>query len=91
VTELKEAMLPEKRGLSREEAACYVGVSTDRFDKEVAEGVMPRPAHRGRRVVWDRLQLDHAFDRLFGSGIQKKEEMSANDTEVVDQWAVMKA
>lgn len=52
------------RGLGREEAARYVGVGTSLFDRLVAEGRMPRPAHIGKRVVWDRLKLDAAFADL---------------------------
>jgi predicted DNA-binding transcriptional regulator AlpA len=56
------AFLP--RGLSRVEAAFYVGVSPNTFDKLVAEGHMPKPKHLFGRRVWDRLQLDYAFDAL---------------------------
>jgi len=52
------------RGLGREDAARYIGVSPSTFDRLVAEGRMPRPAHIGKRVVWDRLKLDAAFSDL---------------------------
>lgn len=52
------------RGLSRVEAARYVGVSPSTFDKLVAEGRMPRPAEIGARRVYDRTLLDSAFDAL---------------------------
>lgn len=52
------------RGLSREEAARYIGVGATTFDKLVEEGRMPRPKHVGKRVVWDRLKLDAAFADL---------------------------
>lgn len=52
------------RGLSRLEAARYIGVSPNTFDRLVAEGIMPRPKEIGARRVYDRAQLDHAFDAL---------------------------
>jgi excisionase family DNA binding protein len=52
------------RGLNRLEAARYVGVSPTTFDKLVAEGKMPRPKEIGARRVYDRAQLDSAFDAL---------------------------
>jgi excisionase family DNA binding protein len=52
------------RGLSRIEAARYIGVSPSTFDRLVAEGVMPKPKELGARRVYDRAQLDSAFDAL---------------------------
>lgn len=55
---------PAKRGLSRTEAAGYIGIGTTLFDKLVSEGRMPRPKRIGVRNVWDRFEVDLAFDRL---------------------------
>ena len=44
------------RGLNREEAARYVGVSATTFDRLIAEGRMPKPLRVGKRVIWDRLR-----------------------------------
>ncbi|MDX0299556.1 hypothetical protein GOC49_12835 [Sinorhizobium meliloti] len=52
------------RGLSRDEAARYVGVSTTKFDQLVADRRMPKPRKIDRRSVWDRVQLDIAFSDL---------------------------
>ena len=52
------------RGLSREEAARYVGVGTTKFDEMVTDGRMPRPKRIDGRLVWDRLKLDAAFSDL---------------------------
>ena len=55
-------MLP--RGLSRTEAARYIGIGSSLFDALVAEGSMPRPhVIRGRRV-WDRIEVDQHFEEL---------------------------
>jgi len=52
------------RGLSRVEAAGYVGVGATHFDALVEQGVMPRPGQRGGRRVWDPPRLDTAFEAL---------------------------
>lgn len=52
------------RGMSREEAARYVGVGSTKFDEMVADGRMPRGRKVDGRVVWDRLRLDAAFSDL---------------------------
>ena len=53
------------RLLTREQAATYICVSPNTFDKMVAQGSMP-PAKRlgDRRIAWDRHELDGAIDRL---------------------------
>jgi excisionase family DNA binding protein len=61
------ASLPP-RGLSRVQAAEYVGVSPSTFDKMVTNGEMPAPKRIGGRVIWDRKQLDCAFDAFDDSG-----------------------
>ena len=50
-----------RRGLSREEAAIYIGVGTSKFDEMVADGRMPRPRRIDTRKVWDVLELDVHF------------------------------
>jgi len=52
------------RGLRREEAAEYIGVGTSKFDEMVADGRMPKPKRIDGRVVWDRHQVDLAFEAL---------------------------
>jgi hypothetical protein len=53
-----------RRGLSREEAAVYVGVSPGKFDQLVADHRMPRPFLIDSRKVWDVRELDLSFDAL---------------------------
>jgi excisionase family DNA binding protein len=53
-----------RRGLSRDEAAMYVGISASKFDELVAAGRMPSARLIDRRKVWDIRALDVAFDRL---------------------------
>jgi predicted DNA-binding transcriptional regulator AlpA len=52
------------RGLSRVEAAQYIGVSPSLFDQMVEDGRMPKPKPINARKVWDRLKLDQAFEAL---------------------------
>lgn len=52
------------RGLSREQAAEYVGISPSLFDLMVGDGRMPKPKLLNTRTVWDRRRLDAAFAAL---------------------------
>ena len=52
------------RGMSREEAARYVGVGQTLFDEMVSDGRMPRGKKINSRVIWDRVQLDASFSDL---------------------------
>jgi predicted DNA-binding transcriptional regulator AlpA len=66
----RQDLLPQSlppRGLSRETAAQYVGVSAGKFDQMTKDGRMPKPIRIDGRKVWDRHALDHAFDVLGGS------------------------
>jgi len=51
-------------GISRVEAARYIGVSPTKFDQMVADGRMPKPKPIDGRKVWDRHRLDIAFNAL---------------------------
>ena len=53
-----------RRGLSREEAAMYLGISASKFDELVRDGRMPRPKRIDSRKIWDVRDLDVAFDAL---------------------------
>jgi predicted DNA-binding transcriptional regulator AlpA len=52
------------RGLSRVQAAAYVGISPTLFDEMVTDGRMPKPVRINARTVWDRVRLDEAFAAL---------------------------
>jgi hypothetical protein len=53
-----------RRGLSRIEAAVYVGISPCKFDQLIADGRMPGPRRIDCRKVWDVRELDLSFDDL---------------------------
>lgn len=57
-----------RRGLRRDEAAIYIGVSSSKFDQLVQAGTMPRPRRVDGCVIWDIRALDLAFDALPGEG-----------------------
>ena len=53
------------RGLRREDAAFYVGVSPSTFDEMVKDGPQPVPPKKvGKRTIWDRRRLDASFEDL---------------------------
>jgi hypothetical protein len=54
--------------MSRERAEAYVGVSASLFDEMVKDGRMPAPKRANSRVIWDRVQLDAAFEALPDGG-----------------------
>jgi predicted DNA-binding transcriptional regulator AlpA len=60
-----------RRGLSRDEAAVYVGIGSTKFDELVSDGRMPKPFRIDGRVIWDIHDLDSAIDRF-------KEVVAAN-------------
>ena len=66
------------RGLSREQAAAYVGISPSLFDMLIRDGRMPVPTRINSRVVWDRLKLDAAFEAL----------ANTDDASNGDEWKV---
>lgn len=61
------AVLPPSlapRGLSRAQAAAYIGTGTTLFDEMVLDGRMPQPKIINSRTIWDRAKLDEAFSVL---------------------------
>lgn len=69
------------RGLSRVQAAQYIGVSPSHFDKLIRARAMPPAKRLGGRVVWDRKQLDEAFDAL-----DAESQWSDDDAADANSW-----
>ena len=69
----------EPLGLSREDAAAFIGVSATKFDQLVADGRMPTPRLADARVLWSRLELIDAFYAL---------PLRAANSDVADPWSV---
>jgi predicted DNA-binding transcriptional regulator AlpA len=59
-----EVLHIEPRGLRRPKAAAYINVSQTKFDELVKDGRMPRPKRIDACKVWDRRELDEAFEAL---------------------------
>jgi predicted DNA-binding transcriptional regulator AlpA len=62
------------RGVNREQAAAYVGVSPGLFDRMVEDGRMPKPRQVNARRVYDLRELDQHFDRLPHAGSADDDE-----------------
>jgi excisionase family DNA binding protein len=60
------AVIPaaDRIGLSRSEAAEYIGVSASTFDAMVTQGMMPNAKAIGARRVWSRHAVERAFADL---------------------------
>ena len=59
-------VLPENLppiGISREQAAAFIGVSSSTFDKAIGKS-MPNPRELGGRLIWDVDELVQAFKKL---------------------------
>ena len=61
MTALTDSLAYALRGLSRYEAARYIGVDATKFDEMVSDGRMPRPKRVDGRVIWDPLRIEAAF------------------------------
>jgi hypothetical protein len=63
-------------GLSRCEAARYVGLGETSFDDAVKAGIMPKARRypHARRYVWLKRELDRALEELPVDGAAKADE-----------------
>jgi predicted DNA-binding transcriptional regulator AlpA len=76
---LIHALTPDvRRCYDRKEAASYVGVSPNSFDKLVRRGIMPRPTKLLGRKVWDRRALDRVLDGLTGIDSRRTDDIVGN-------------
>ena len=69
----------EPRGLAREDAAAYCGLTPEGLDEWVRRGIVPGPIPGTQR--WDRRAIDLALDRA--SGIQSASDARAS---LYDEW-----
>jgi predicted DNA-binding transcriptional regulator AlpA len=53
-----------RRGLSREEAAMYLGISPSKFDEMRRDGRAPKARVLDGRKLWDVRDLDMVFEAL---------------------------
>lgn len=78
----RQAVIERARGLSRKEAAEYVGVGVSLFDRMVKDGRMPKCKPMDGRKVWDRNQLDDALDALPNEGAKPRPQTDWTDVGV---------
>lgn len=64
MTDIAHVITQPRRGLSRVEAARYVGIGTTKFDEMVKDGRMPKAVRIDDRVLWDIRDLDAAWENL---------------------------
>jgi hypothetical protein len=75
----RAALAPlQPRGLAREDAAAYCGLTPEGFDEWVKRGIVPGPIPGTQR--WDRKAIDLALDRA--SGLESAEEQ----VDVFERW-----
>lgn len=77
------------RGLSRDEAAAYLGIGATLFDDLVKEGAFPGGKALRGAVRWDRLELDVAFEKLPRKG--GKDAAGDDEVEEHDPWSDVRA
>jgi hypothetical protein len=63
LSKFRATSLP-RRGLSREEAAMYLGIGAGTFDEMRLNGQIEPPRLIKGRKLWDIRELDMAFDAL---------------------------
>jgi predicted DNA-binding transcriptional regulator AlpA len=61
------------RGLRAPQAAQYIGVSQSKFYELVKDGRIPAPSPIDGVVVWDRFELDEAFDALKSAASEQRD------------------
>lgn len=67
-------------GISRLQAAEFIGVSPSNFDQMVVAGTMPSPRRVGRRAIWDVAQVVLAFRALpQDSGARRRRPVSGDE------------
>ena len=67
----RENVLPAgvmPRGLSRVQAAAYIGISATTFDRMIRDSLMPKPVRIYGQTVWDVRKLNSAFAALDSDG-----------------------
>lgn len=61
---LQDVLAYPPRGLRAARAAAYLGMSETSFLMLVSENRMPQPKRVKGMTIWDRLELDAAFEAL---------------------------
>jgi predicted DNA-binding transcriptional regulator AlpA len=67
---LQDELAYPPRAMRAERAAAYLGMSSAAFLRLVDAETMPQPVRVGGITMWDRLDLDAAFENLKDHGAQ---------------------
>ena len=62
------------RAMRAERAAAYLAMSTTTFYQLVSEGVLPNAIKVRGMALWDRCELDAAFDNLKSENVNELEK-----------------
>jgi predicted DNA-binding transcriptional regulator AlpA len=76
---LQDTLAYPPRGLRAPRAAAYIGMSESSFLALVEEGVMPRPVKIKGMTIWDRHELDVAFEALKPHGTDEPRRKNTAD------------
>jgi integrase len=87
-TALPASLVP--RGLSRLDAAAYVGIGPTLFDRAVKDKKLPGPFRLYGRVLWCRRKLDAAIDALVGEDEPDAANNRLKRLRTIFAWAIKK-
>ena len=65
---LQDQLAYPPRALRADRAAAYLSMSVSTFHKLVADKMLPPAVHVGGMALWDRLELDSAFENWKAQG-----------------------
>ena len=74
---LQDRLSYPPRVLRAERAAAYLGLDVSTFHELVKEGLMPKPVRVRSMTMWDRYDLDAAFDDLKRSKDKRRNPFEA--------------
>jgi predicted DNA-binding transcriptional regulator AlpA len=69
---LADSLMYPPRTFRADRAAAYLSMATSTFLKLVEEGILPKGIKVHRMTLWDRHELDAAFDRLKSEETERK-------------------
>jgi predicted DNA-binding transcriptional regulator AlpA len=72
IEKLQDSLAYPPRTFRADRAAAYLSMATSTFLKLVEEGILPRGIKVHRMMMWDRLELDAALERLKTEETERK-------------------
>jgi excisionase family DNA binding protein len=65
MTDRKKPQSYPPRALRQDDAAAYLGMSRSKFLELVADGTLPKARRAHGLILWDRQELDFAFEEVW--------------------------